>query len=177
MDMQEQWRVRYIGKGRLDGAYNKLLFTGGTSHATHREQVERFVAADPVQFQIVPPNNYDGQDIEAHGGTYRIRTTSPALVGLVKHLPVHVSRALVEHLVARALDREEDKTQVMFAAQFVDEPKAHAAPVDPPQVVDPPAPAPVDPPQVVDQAHVQDPELVKPVLRPRTRKDKAQGAS
>ena len=161
--MSAGWKVLYVGKGRLDGTYGTLMFAKSLSEPVTREHAEMAVAADVVQFQIVPPDAYLGEDVFlARPPAWRIKTTAPGLAGVIPHLPVFVSEILIKAV------GEREKARVKAAAEDPAEvktlPGIGPAPAQEPA---PARPAPVPPPTVQHTpAQKPGPALALPEIRP-----------
>ena len=143
--MSARWKVLYVGKGRLDGTYGTLMFAKSLSEPVTREHAEMAVAADVVQFQIVPPDAYLGEDVFlARPPAWRIKTTAPGLQGVIKNLPVFVSEILIKAVGEREKAKAEDPAEVktlpgIGPAQAQEPAPARPAPVPPPPVQHAPA--------------------------------------
>jgi hypothetical protein len=102
-DQNYQWRAKFVGRGRCDGVYGNLMFVDSVSEPTTREHVEMFVAADTVQFRVLPPDTYDGKDLFlARPPAWRIKTTAPNLAGTVASLPTVVPDSVAKAMADRA---------------------------------------------------------------------------
>lgn len=161
--MSAGWKVLYVGKGRLDGTYGTLMFAKSLSEPVTREHAEMAVAADVVQFQIVPPDAYLGEDVFlARPPAWRIKTTAPGLQGLIKDLPVFVSEILIkavgEREKAKARTATEDPSEIKTLPGIGPAPAQEPAPARPAPV--PPAPTQHAP------AQRPDPALALPEIRP-----------
>ncbi len=161
--MSQDWKVLYVGKGRLDGTYGTLMFQKNLSEPVSREHAEMAVAADVVQFQIVPPDAYLGEDVFlARPPAWRIKTCAPGLSGLIKDLPVFVSEILIKAV------GEREKARAKVAAPDLTEVKT--LPGIGPAPAQEPAPAPAAPvvPVPVQSAPQAKPDPVQtlPEIRP-----------
>lgn len=161
--MSQGWKVLYVGKGRLDGTYGTLMFSKNLSEPVTREHAEMAVAADVVQFRIVPPDAYLGEDVFlSRPPAWCIKTTAPGLQGVIPHLPVFASDILIKAVGEREKTKAKAAAENLFVVKTL--PGIGPAPAQEPPTT---APAPAAPtPAQNAPAQKPGPALALPEIRP-----------